>query len=333
MNVASFPTMIIKSGLPASGKTTESKAWVDEDPTQRWRVNYDDLRRQMFGPSWKFNRQDENKMQDEARKQAAAALSLGKSVVIDNTNLTERTRNKWAALGKQFGAEVMYEELDTPVWECVRRDYSRSAETRVGRAVIERMALFYGFIDWGNPEIYQPTKKFVVVDMDGTLADCEHRRHYVRPVFPPHTFGCANATTHGNNERCPALGCAANIKPPKKDWPAFFRECSADTPIEPIAQLVHTLSKEHYILIVSGRPMDKCGIATEDWLYKFAIPVHHLFMRDNGDSRDDTIVKREIAELLPLERVAYVIDDRPKVLRMWRELGLTTLAVGDGKEF
>lgn len=328
MNVASFPTMIIKSGLPASGKTTESKAWVDEDPTQRWRVNYDDLRRQMFGPGWKFNRQDENKMQDEARKQAAAALSLGNSVVIDNTNLTERARNKWAQLGKDFGAEVVYEELDTPVAVCVARDYGRPEESRVGRAVIERMALFHGFIDWGNPEIYQPTKKFVVVDMDGTLADCEWRRHYVRPA---HKLDCTFAGVQlptGPKGECRQCGVRL-----KKDWPSFFRECVNDPPVQPIVDLVTYLANKYYILVVSGRPMDLCGIKTEDWLYKHHVPCTHLFMRDNGDSRDDTLVKKEIAELLPMEEIAYVIDDRPKVLRMWRELGFTTLAVGDLKEF
>lgn len=319
--------LIILSALPAAGKTVYANNWVAEDPVTRFRVNWDELRIQMFGKNWKFNRADELKMQEQSREQAAAALALGKSVIIDNTNLTERARNKWAKLGEDFGAEVVFHELDTPVQTCVIRD--RIREKRVGQAVIDRMALTRGFIDWGDPEVYDQSLKFIVVDVDGTLADCEHRRHYVRPVYPPHSAGCTNPVT---DQRCVSSGCAANVRV-KKDWPAFFRECVNDTPIKPIVDLVELLSNQYYVLIVSGRPMDTCGIATEDWLLKHKIYYKHLFMRDNGDSRDDTIVKREIAELLPMERIAYVIDDRPKVLRMWRELGLTTLAVGDLKEF
>jgi hypothetical protein len=106
-----------------------------------------------------------------------------------------------------------------------------------------------------------------------------------------------------------------------------------DEPIKAVVDLVRMLARTHHILVVSGRPMDLCGLATEDWLLKHNVPFVHLFMRDNGDGREDTIVKKEIAELLPLERVDYVIDDRPSVLRMWRELGLFTLAVGNGEEF
>ena len=127
-------------------------------------------------------------------------------------------------------------------------------------------------------------------------------------------------------------GCPAN-KPFRKDWPAFFRECMQDPPIKPVVDLVRLLAQTHHILIVSGRGIDLCGIATEDWLLKHEIPYRHLFMRNNGDGREDTVIKSEIADLLPLEQVAYVIDDRPSVLRMWRGLGLTTLAVGNQEEF
>jgi hypothetical protein len=128
------------------------------------------------------------------------------------------------------------------------------------------------------------------------------------------------------------IRCGGNLT--KKDWGKFFRECGKDPVIEPVRDLVRLLSQKYYVLFVSGRPIDLCGKATEDWLLSNGFPKwEHLFMRQTGDNRDDTLVKRDIAELLPLERVAYCIDDRPRIVRMWRELGLTTLTVGDLKEF
>ncbi len=56
-------------------------------------------------------------------------------------------------------------------------------------------------------------------------------------------------------------------------------------------------------------------------------------MRKTGDKRDDTIVKKELFDSFKNDYyVEYVIDDRPKVVRMWRSLGLFTFQVND-KEF
>ena len=44
-------------GLPASGKTTYARQWVQEDPKHRVRINRDDIRR-MLGPYWIPTRED-----------------------------------------------------------------------------------------------------------------------------------------------------------------------------------------------------------------------------------------------------------------------------------
>jgi hypothetical protein len=57
-----------------------------------------------------------------------------------------------------------------------------------------------------------------------------------------------------------------------------------------------------------------------------------LFMRGDDDYRPDEIVKRELYEenVLGNYDVVGVIDDRSKVVKMWRELGLTCLQVAEG---
>lgn len=48
-------------------------------------------------------------------------------------------------------------------------------------------------------------------------------------------------------------------------------------------------------------------------------------MRGVDDLRNDAIVKKELAEryILPMYNVRGVFDDRDRVVKMWRELGLT----------
>jgi hypothetical protein len=57
-----------------------------------------------------------------------------------------------------------------------------------------------------------------------------------------------------------------------------------------------------------------------------------LLMRPSGDSRPDSVVKRELYEryVAPRHTVTAVLDDRNAVVRMWRDLGLTVLQVADG---
>jgi hypothetical protein len=59
-------------------------------------------------------------------------------------------------------------------------------------------------------------------------------------------------------------------------------------------------------------------------------------MRRGGDHRPDDMVKEEILALLPKERIVKVIDDRPRVIAMWKKHGLDVMEVNQeawvGKE-
>jgi len=57
-----------------------------------------------------------------------------------------------------------------------------------------------------------------------------------------------------------------------------------------------------------------------------------LYMRTEGDYRDDAVVKYElyVQYIAPTFDVAVVLDDRNRVVRMWRQVGLTCLQVEDG---
>jgi predicted kinase len=326
-------TMMLVSGLPGSGKTTWALGWVAEDPVHRRRLNYDELRVQLYGPNWHFNIAEENAMKNRAMHQVKAWLQQGLDVVIDNTNLAAGARYHWESLAARCGAQVTPLELDTSVAQCIANDRHRGEHggSYLGRAVIERMALLRGFLDLTDTSHYP--HDFIVCDIDGTLADGAHREHLLQRKC----LKCgAPGDWQGKQMRCSRALCDST-QFTKKDWWQYLQLCYLDTPIEPIFQLLQRLvsgTPALDILMVSGRPTDPCGLKTEQWLDReFAahgLTYRHLFMRGSTHS-SDVLVKQEILDLLPTSRLRYVIDDRASVCNgVWRKAGLTCLQVREG---
>lgn len=99
----------------------------------------------------------------------------------------------------------------------------------------------------------------------------------------------------------------------------------------PIQKLLHTLSKEYNIVFVSGRDSKYWG-KTIAWLKDHVDFAFDLRMRAENDNREDSIVKKEIYEqdIKNEYNVAFVLDDRDRVVKMWRDLGLKCLQVEYG---
>jgi hypothetical protein len=140
----------------------------------------------------------------------------------------------------------------------------------------------------------------VIVDLDGTLADCGHRLHHIR------------------------AGGA-------KNWDAFFAACHLDQPHEVVVALVRALKSEHRLIFCSGRP-EKSRAATEAWLERHLGLRGPLYMRGDRDRRGDDIVKRELLARIRADGFApeLAIDDRQRVVDMWRAEGLVCAQVAAG---
>jgi predicted kinase len=97
-----------------------------------------------------------------------------------------------------------------------------------------------------------------------------------------------------------------------------------------VAELVRQLAKNQAIVVLSGRS-EVCRDLTLGWLDQHQIPYTALFMRSKDDQRPDDLLKEELYRLYVRDRynVIGVIDDRPKVCRMWRRLGLSVFQVGN----
>ena len=116
-----------------------------------------------------------------------------------------------------------------------------------------------------------------------------------------------------------------------------FTKCGWDIPIYETLGVLDKLTMYREdantvidrILFITGR-MEIARNDTVKWIYNnVSIDYsnccsYELFMRKDGDTRPDEIIKHEIYETHIKDKydIFAVFDDRPKVIRMWRELGL-----------
>ncbi len=136
--VASAPAtagrLIATRGLPGSGKTT----WAKAQPG--WRVNRDDIRA-MFSSAWDYSRaDDEDAVTAVQYATIRILLGLGRTVLVDDTNLRPSTLDALRAIAVECGAEFHVEDFThVPVEVCLERDAARQGRERVGERVIRDM--------------------------------------------------------------------------------------------------------------------------------------------------------------------------------------------------
>ena len=146
-------------------------------------------------------------------------------------------------------------------------------------------------------------KNTIIFELDGTLALIEERR-------------------------------LKSIKPNGKlDWgkfcdPSLIKYDKPNTPVIKMAQLFAEAGYNIYIF--SGRS-DRTKYTTRSWLTHNKIPFHKLIMRKQKNYTPDDILKeRWLDKYADRDDVFLVVDDRQKVVDMWRKNGLTVFQVDKG---
>jgi len=289
--------VIMMKGLPASGKSTIAQEMIDKNPGVYKRLNKDSLRLMLDNNHWTKN--NEAFILDLRDHLITKSLDNGKSVIIDDTNLHPKHEKRIKEIVCEYNFnntanvqfEILYIEAD--VEECIKRDIKRPFG--VGEKVIRDM--YDKFIEhqkYKDPVyLEQDTSlpKAIIVDLDGTLAILNGRDPY-------------NASN-----------CDTN-----------------DLPNASVVHVVQTYRNAGIkIIIVSGRH----GVYKDQsikFLEKNEIPYDHLYMRGIGDYRDDRIVKGEMYEMYIKNKfnVLFVLDDRDKVVKLWRDIGLPCFQVWYG---
>ena len=148
-------------------------------------------------------------------------------------------------------------------------------------------------------------KKIVIFDLDGTLAIIDKRRDL--------------ATASG-----------------KFDWDVFHdaSNISLDEPNTPVIKMAQLFAEDGFIIVIFSGRTDKTEHATRSWLTRNRVPFHTLVMRPHKTMNfiPDEILKKHMLDNAPfhIDDIFLVVDDRQKVVDMWRDLGLTVFQVADG---
>jgi FMN phosphatase YigB (HAD superfamily) len=145
----------------------------------------------------------------------------------------------------------------------------------------------------------------ILFDIDGTLANIEHRTHFVSGK--------------------------------KKDFDAFNEAMVDDVPNEPIVTLLNSLEHKFQIVYVTGR-LERYREVTEKFLEGVKQWwTHDLYLLMRPDDQryiPDYEVKQklldEILAEIDKDNIVFAVDDRSRVVKMWRDNDITTLQVADG---
>lgn len=308
--------VIILKGLPGSGKSTYCKEIVAKEPSKWKHINKDSLREMIDYSKW--SRENEQFVDTIQYYILRRALLGGYNVLFDNCNMRSDIFKQITKIAQEVmlieaetidSINVIEQILDTSLNDCIERDSKRTGIACVGKDVIVNMYNRYvaGNKNFSKPKQEKITNKqftandiqespkldlppAIIVDIDGTIAEPTNR-----PFFDA-------------------------------------SKCEQDKPIQTVIDLVsiyHSFGTK--IFFLSGRE-EKDREPTENWLKKYVPAVkYELFLRNTGDKTSDDIIKKEIyyKNIYPFYTVKFVIDDRPRVCRMFREsCGLLVLQLG-----
>lgn len=299
--------LILLRGLPGSGKSTWAKEQVAKSDGHIKRINKDDLRAMI--DSGVFSKANEKQIIRTRDILTQTFLNAGHTVIIDDTNLAPEHQKAMERLANLHGVEFVINDsfLKVSIAECVERDSKRAKP--VGKKVILKMAKQFQIPFYTPKEIYQrpDLPKVIICDLDGTLA------------------------IHNGRDPYDASKCETDL---------------LNQPVHNLlSQYIENASYGQQIIIVfmSGRS-DEFRPQTEAWLCKYeygylindtnkAKLLFPLYMRKQGDSRPDYVIKKELFDEHIRDKfdVLFCLDDRDQIVKLWREeLGLTCLQVNYG---
>lgn len=151
-------------------------------------------------------------------------------------------------------------------------------------------------------------KPLYIFDLDGTLALINHRRHFVERARKD------------------------------QDWKAFYAACVDDEPNDSVIAVFNVLRRVADLWVWSGRS-DEVRPQTEAWIAKHTHLLtweltDALTMRREGDYTADDVLKKQWLDSMLVDdrrRLVGVFDDRDRVVKMWRDAGVTCFQVAPGE--
>lgn len=301
------PSLFITRGIPASGKSTGARKFCAEDPEGRVSVEKDRIREML---SSGFVRANEHLVHKTSVSIVKQWLSEGRAVVCSDTNLPNKSVKAYAEIAEQVGCPwFVVDFTDVPLEELHRRnnlriDPQNTAETGVPPRVIDDM--YQRFVKGRGHPLPLPE-----VSVSSSVLEL----YEPKDATPSAILVDIDGTLAHMNGRSPY------------DWGSV----GGDTIDEAVAGLLGRYTETHVIVVMSGRD-GSCYDDTAAWLLDNGVAYDHLYMRSEGDTRKDSVVKYELFNYYVRDRfdVEFVLDDRDQVVDMWRSLGIKCLQVAPG---
>lgn len=311
--------IILTRGIQGSGKSTWAKAWVKEDPLNRIRYNNDDVRNSQ-GVYWpddnKALKKKESCLKKIKKFTIQCYMESGYDIVVDNMNLNP---NEWTSFKdiiknfndsqKEFVYTLEFRDFFIPVEECIARDALRP--NPIGAKVIK--------------ETYRRYRQ-EMIDIDNQKLN-DARLPY-NPELPNCILADMDATLCFNTSGRPYFGEGSADK--------MYLDVPNDPVIKVVRNYLQSAGENDRVFIVTGREAaPDIRKATIDYVKEHVStdPRIEVIMRVDKDYRKGDIVKKELYEthIKGKYNVDFVLDDSIKIVKMYRELGLTVLQPNEGK--
>ena len=284
-------------GISNSGKTSWTNEYIAENPNTV-NLNRDDLRASRHTKTnnirdYKFKKHKEIDVTLKQFNLANIAAAKGQDIIVSDTNLNPKTREKWALWANQHGYTVINKLFTTEPHVCVARSLKREYTVPPHIINMQYKTLRKHLGLQTENVITEGLQECMLIDLDGSVACMEG----VRQPYEWDKVGLDN----------PRKIVIRVVEAMNKDglYPVFLSGrdgcCYDDT---------YKWLLDH--------------IKVEDGF--------KLFMRTAGDSRNDAVVKEELFDkhIKGKYNVKIVFDDRERVVQRWRALGLECFQVQDG---
>lgn len=280
----------VLQGVPASGKSTYAQQLVEKD-LKTVIVSRDAIRE---GKGIYWENSHEKYVSEIEEFQIRSAIKNGFNVVIDATNLNPKTVDKWIDLASELEVDIEFKLFQISYADALIRDKNRKRQ--VGPAVMTNF--------FKNYFPHEPLVKPQIVEKD-------ERKISEQDENLRHALICDIDGT---------IALRVNRSPYN------YSKVDTDVPNPYVLKTVKRLAGTgvHPIFITGRKSTKTCMEKTRAWLDRYFGTDYTLFMRTDGDNRHDDVIKREIYErhIKDHNCVLAVFEDRDRVVKMWRDLGL-----------